>query len=180
AVALGPDGKVYVPPAWDRYAIDVLTPDGEHVCTIEREFQNRQRTETELRRVNAIFDASARASGVQQEREIEPCPQVISDLHVDATGRLWVQHSRSDEDRPAGIMMSYDLFDANGSYLREVHIACEGDSSLDGLVWLNDGRVLLIKGLVLAQLAQTDLGNVALGEEAESSNMEIICCRAVE
>jgi hypothetical protein len=177
ASAVGPDGRVYVPQAWERYAIEVFHPDGTLQQVIEREFENRARTEEELRRVNALFDASDRNIPYEVTREIEPCNPAIAAMHVDADGNLWVQHSRSGEDQPMGTMLTLDLFDPTGHYQQEVAIACEGDPEYDGLEFLPDGRVLLIKGYVLAGMARTDLGSVPLGEEEESSAMEIICCR---
>lgn len=179
ALALEPDGRVYVGQAWDRYAVEVYQPDGELERIITRDFENRKRTEDELRRVNALFDASARNNPYGETREIEPCPPVISGLHVDSEHRLWVLHSRSAEQLPPGIMQSYDLFDAGGRYLREVYVPCEGDPDYDGLEFLPDDRVLLIKGLVLAGTAQSDLGSIPLGEEDETGNMEFVCYRVV-
>jgi hypothetical protein len=181
ALALGPDGRVYVAQAWDRYAIAVYAPDGTLERVVTRRFENRKRTADELRRINALFDASAANNQLNETREIEPCPQVIQDLHVDEEGHLWVLHSRSSEDLPAGTMQSYDLFDTAGRYVRRVDVACvEGDPELDGLELLPDGRVLLLKGMVLAGTAQSDLGSIPLGEDNESSNMEFVCYRVVE
>lgn len=180
ALALGPDGKVYVPQAWDSYTIMVYRPDGTLERIISRTFENRKRSEQELRRVNALFDASARNNPYNETREIEPCPQVVNGLHVDDAGRLWVLHSRSSENMPAGVMQCYDLFDANGKYLQQVFVACDGDPDYDGLQLLPNGRILLMKGLALASMAQSDLGNIPLGEDAESSNMEFVCYQVVE
>ena len=177
ANAVGPDGRVYAPQAWDRYAIEVFLPDGTLDRVIEREFENRKRTEQELRRINALFDASESNIPYEVSRKIEPSPAVVSGLHVDPAGNLWVLHSRSAEECPAGVMQTYDLFDPTGRYLRQVAIACEGDPEYDGIEFLDDGRVLLIKGYVEAGMARSDLGSVPLGEEEESSPMEIICCR---
>jgi hypothetical protein len=179
-LALGPDGKVYVPHDWDSYSVMVYRPDGTLARIITRTFENRKRTEQELRRVNALFDASARNNPYNETREIEPRPQVINGLHVDNAGRLWVLHSRSSENLPEGVMQCYDLFDANGSYLQQVFVVCDGHPDYDGLQLLPDGRVLLMKGLVLASMAQSDLGNIPLGEDEESSNMEFVCYRISE
>lgn len=178
--AVGPDGRVYASAAWDRYAIEVYSADGSPERVIEREFNNRKRTEQELRRVNALYDASDRNSPYESTRDIEPSPPVISDLHVYPDGMLWVLHSRSAEDRPDGVMQTYDVFDGNGRYVQEVSVACEGNPEFDGLEFLADGRVLLIKGYVLAAMARSDLGNVPLGEDEESSQIEIICCRMID
>ncbi|MCK4413852.1 MAG: hypothetical protein KAY32_09925 [Candidatus Eisenbacteria sp.] len=177
ALALGPDGRVYVGQAWDRYAVEVYHPDGTLERVITRAFENRKRTKDELRRVNALFDASARNNPYGETREVEPSPPVIAGLHVDNDGRLWVLHSRGAENLPQGIMQSYDLFDADGRYSRRVHVACDGDPDYDGLTLLPDGRILLIKGLVLAGTAQSDLGSIPLGEEEEAGNMEFVCYR---
>ncbi len=177
ANAVGPDGRVYAAQAWDRYAIDVFRPDGERERVIEREFENRPRTEDELKRIHALFDASDRNIPYEVTREIESAPPVITSLRVDDQGILWVEHSRSSEAGPAGAMVTYDLFDAEGRYLRAVSIVCEGDPESDGLEFLSDGRVLLIKGYGLAGMARTDLGSVALGEEEETPPLEVICCR---
>jgi len=175
---LGPDGRVYAAQDWDRYAIEVYRPEGSLERVIEREFENRKRTEIELRRINALFDASDRNIPVKVTRKIEPRPQVISALHVTDDGTLWVLHSRSIENRPAGVMQSYDTFDAAGRYLGVVAMACEGDPEADGLELLPDGRVLLIKEYALSAMGRTDLGSVPLGEEA-SGAIEIVCFRPV-
>jgi hypothetical protein len=177
ANTVGPDGRVYASRAWDEYAIEVFHPNGTLDRVIERAFENRRRTADELRRVNALFDASDRNIEYEVTREIEPDPMVIVQLHVDQDGSLWVQHSRSAENLPEGIMASYDRFDAEGRYLERLLIAGDGDPELDGLEFLPDGRVLLIKGYALAGMARTDLGSVALGEEAEADPMAVICCR---
>jgi len=179
ATAVGPDGRIYVPESWDRYAIEVLRPDGTLERVIEREFENRKRTEDELRRTHAIFEASARNNPYNETHEIEACPPAIADLRVDAEGTLWVLHSRSAEGRPAGVMQTYDLFGPDGRYQRQVAIACDADPDMDGLEFLGDDRVLLIKGYALAAAGRTDLGSVPLGEEGEPEPQEIICCRMV-
>ena len=180
ALALGPDGKIYVAQDWNRYAVAVYRRTGALERVVARPFTNRKRTEQELRRINALFDASARNNPYGETREIEPCPPAITSLYVDAQDRLWVQHSRSGEDLPPGVMQAYDLFDPHGRYLRRVLVACEGNPEYDGLQFLPDGRVLLIKGLVLAGMAQSDLGSIPLGEAEDSGNMEFICYRSVE
>jgi hypothetical protein len=168
-----------VPESWDRYAVEVFDPDGTLDRVIELEFENRDRTDDEMRRVRALFEASRRNTPYEVTYELEPKPPAIAGLHVDGDGCLWVASSRAAEDRPEGVMLTYDVFDPDGRFKEKVAIACEGDPDLDGLEFLPDGRVLLIKGYVLAGMARTDQGNVPLGEEEESGPMEIICCRIV-
>jgi len=175
AHAVGPDGRVYATADWNRYAVEIYAPDGELERVVERAFENRSRSEDELRRINALFDANERNIPFPVGREVEPNPAVIAGLAVDPAGRLWVLHSRSAEDRAPGVMQTYDVYGPNGDFLERVALACEGDPARDGLVFLDDGRILLIKGFVEAGMARTDLGNVPLGEEEEAAPMEIVC-----
>ncbi len=177
ASAVGPDGRVYFPQDWDRYAIEVRSPDGSLDRIITRSFENRPRTEDELRRVNAVFDASAANTPYKMTRRIEANPAVIEGLHVDHEGQLWVLHSRSAEDLPDGVVQAYDVFSPDGHYLYVAHLACEGRADQDGFEFLPDGRVLLIKGQTLSAMARTDLGSVPLGEEEEIPPIEIVCLR---
>ena len=72
------------------------------------------------------------------------------------------------------------MFDADGTWLRELHVRAEADRDHDGLIFLDDGRVLLIKGLQLARLtASGNGGNV--GDETDGATaLEVICCRLVD
>lgn len=175
ASAVGPDGRVYFPQAWDRYAIEVRHADGGVDGVIERAFANRMRTEDELRRISALYDPSTESTPFEVRRVIEPQPAVIAGLEVMARGDLWVLHSRSGEGFPAGIMQRCDVFDPEGRYLREVFPACEGDAELDGIEFLGDGRLLLIKAASFSAMARTDLGSVPLDGEEEVPPIEIIC-----
>jgi hypothetical protein len=144
---------------------------------IERDLDNRPRTERELRRLRTVFEATGRATGLEVEIEIAPRNQMIVAMFVDNENRLWVQHARSGDNPPDGVLTSYDLFDASGRYLHEVHFACEGNAAYDGLEILPDGRALLIKGYVLAQWETFDTSAVNWGEEEDTGAMEVICYR---
>ncbi len=177
ANAVGPDGRVFVPRDRDTYAIEVYGADGTPELVIEREFDNRPRTKREMRRFRTVFEANLRDSGLQIECVIEPRNPAIDHMFVDAEHRLWVKHARSSDDLPAGVLLKYDLFDAAGRYLHEVHLACDGDAAFDDFAFLTDGRVLLIKGYVLAQWETFDTAAVNWDEDEDSGPMEVICYR---
>jgi hypothetical protein len=180
ANAIGPDGRIYAPRSRDAYVIDVYLPDGTLERVIEREFDNRPRTARETRRIEAVFNAAARQIPGEIVPVIEPANPVIAGLSVDEGGDLWVKHSRSGDDRPPGVLLTYDRFDPTGRYVQAVSIACEGDPAYDDLEFLPDGRVLLIKGYVLAQWSAFDFGTVDWDDDEETAEMEIVCCRMAE
>ncbi len=175
--AIGPNGRIYAPRSRDLYVIDVYNPDGTLERVIEREFDNRPRTPRERRRLEAIFGSAARQIPREVSLVIEPANPVIAGLFVDANGNLWVKHSRSGDERPAGVLQTYDLFDPDGRYLQKVSIACEGDPLYDDLEFLTDGRVLLVKGHVLAFWSAFDFGTVDWDDEEDVSPPEVICYR---
>ena len=92
---------------------------------------------------------------------------------------MWVQHSRSNRDLPDGTFLSLDLYDNAGNWQREVRLNCEGNSVSDGVRFLRDGRILLIKGFVVARLACLGSGVATLGED-ETEVIEIVCYRLPE
>jgi len=178
--ALGPDGYLYFARDWREYAIEVVTPDGTLKHVITRKFTTLQRTEKEKDRVNELFEVQAEQMPFPITWQIEPTEQFVSGLRVDSSGTLWVSHNRSEHDLPAGIFTSFDTFNAQGQWQQVVHIACEGDPDYDGLIFLNDDRVLLVKGLVLAALTATGSQGAVFEEDGGAQEMEVICCRMVD
>jgi len=176
AHAIGPDGRIYTPRSRDEYIIEVYNPDGDLEQVIEREFNNRDRTSRETNRIKAVFAAASRQVPGELNGIVEPKNPVIASLFVDNNHRLWVQSSHSADNLPDGAFMTYDIFDADGRFDQQISVFCEGDPAYDELKFLPDGRVLLIKGLVLARWSAFDFGTVDWGEEEdEMSSMEIIC-----
>ena len=90
-----------------------------------------------------------------------------------------VAHSRSGLDLPEGVFSRYDVFDPDGRWRHELHVRCEANGDHDGLIFLDDGRVLLVKGLQLARLTASGNGGTVGEEEDGATAIEVICCRLV-
>ena len=181
ASALGPDGRVYAPRERDRYEVAVFNPDGTVDHVIERpDFETWQRDDRDTRRILALFHSWASPNPeTWPEFDLETTERAISALHIDGQGRLWVQHSRSNRDQPADTFLTLDLYDRAGRWQREVSLACEGNAISDGIRFLGDGRVLLIKGFVVARLACLGGASASFGED-DSETVEIVCYRLPE
>jgi len=176
ASALGPDGRVYTPADREKYAINVFLPDGTLKHVIERPgFKTWKRNNLDTRRITALFESWAGANPDTWPRfDLKKTDRAINALHVDGQGRLWVQHSRSNRDLPEGVFLSLDLYDPQGRWLQEVQLKCEGNPVSDGIRFLRDGRILLIRGFVVARLACLGSGSATLGED-DTESIEIIC-----
>jgi hypothetical protein len=179
AATVGPDGRVYLAPTWDQYWIEIHDPEGTHVLTVTRDFENPARDQQTLDRINALFEEQDRALPFRITWEVEPCDQTVGELIVTREGNLLVAHSRSGRDLPPGVFTRYDVFDSQGRWRHELHIRCDADRDHDGLIFLDDGRVLLVKGLQLARLTASGNGGT-VGEETDgAAAIEVICCRLV-
>lgn len=175
AIAAGPDGRLFSATDWEEYAVTIYHPDGSIDRVIERDYENRRRTELETARIRGVFD-SWTIGRAEVPYEIMPVPPAVTGLQVSADNQLWVQTSLSGLDQPEGVFMTYDVFDSQGHFTKQLAVRCEGNPEDDGLFLLNEDTAILIKGYQLAFFAV--MGRVAVEDEDESAaNMEMICYR---
>ncbi len=178
--AVGPDGRLYIVTSRDDYAVEIYLPDGTLERVVKRKFESQPRDARDRRRMQAMVNAWYSELPVEVKCTFAKHEPVISELFVSEDGTLWVQHNHSGRDQPGGVLLTYDTFDPAGNYLQQVSVACDGDPAYDGLRFLGDGRVLLIKGYVLARWASLSPGARADFGEEEAGQMEVVYCRLVE
>jgi len=175
AHALGPDGRVYALRDRNEYLIDVFAPDGTLERSISRRFEPVARSQREKDRINELFEVQDRNLPFDITWEIEQYEQAVNGIFVDLEGQLWVEHARSSMDQPPGVLTTYDVFGVDGQWLEEVSVACGGDPAYDGILPLEDGRLLLVKGLVLARLTASGSQGAVFDEEGGDAAQEVIC-----
>jgi hypothetical protein len=177
AHTVGPDGLVYLTPERDEYRIDVHAAAGELLRTITRTFDNPERDQQTLDRMNALFAEQDRALPFRITWEVSPVDAAVSGLHVTGEGELLVSHARSGRDLPEGVFTRYDVFDPQGRWRHQLDVRCHASVDHDGLIWLDDGRVLLVRGLQLARLTASGNGGQVTDEDDGAWSIEVICCR---
>ena len=180
ANAVGPDGRVYAAPDRDAYRINVYAPDGTLERVIEREYTSRKRTAEDKKRIRNLFEGAFGQVPFEVKVTISDIDSDINwlsrSLQVDAQGDLWVLSSRGIREQPAGILATYDVFTPDGTFDRQVQVACEGSGDRDGVFLLGDERLLVIRGYVDATASM--LGGAPADEDEdgdEAAPMEIIC-----
>lgn len=181
ANAVGPDGRVYAAPDRGAYRINVYATDGSLERIIEREYESWTRTAEERAWFEALLGGAFRNLPFEANLKICDTESDISWLtrgvQVTEDGELWILPSRGTREQPAGVAATFDVFDRDGKFDRQVQVACpEGDATEDGIFLLGDGRLLLIKGYVDA-MAATFGGAVEEDEDEEAVPMELICYR---
>jgi hypothetical protein len=174
--AVGPGGRVYAAAERDRYRIEVFDPAGRRTRVIEREYEPRRRSPSEIERARShVGPMRRRGRGPAPEIEVAACDPVINYLRVSSGGQLWVLHSRSHRDQPAGIMQTYDIFDGAGRYVRKVAVSCEGDGLEDRLFFTGGDRAVLVRGLQDAREAMRPAAEEEGEAEEEAPPLTVIC-----
>ena len=176
--ALGQDGRVYVGPARNEYAIDVYGPRGDHQKTITRKYESWKRTSAETERARELMMPFRRRNRNSINIVVEATERDILSMRVDPEGRLWVLPSRGIQEQEEGIHSTWDVFDDSGTFVSQVAFACEGDSQKDTLFFPGGGLAVLVREHAEAMFAFLGRGadNPAdEDEDTEARPLEVIC-----
>ncbi|MBN2170953.1 MAG: hypothetical protein JW819_06520 [Candidatus Krumholzibacteriota bacterium] len=170
----GDDGTVYAMETWGEYAISAWPPGGgKRIVT--RDLPARRRTDAELDEVREIMQVFI--NHFQGSRPVlsETAPRVFS-YYVLPGGSLWVQNDRTLQDLPAGALGVFDVFDAQGRFVRQVTLTGEGHPRRDALAFLG-GRLFVLKGSLEAAVAAEGGGADVAEAGSEAEAMSVICYR---
>lgn len=180
ANCVGPDGRVYTAPRRDQYAIEVYSPSGTLDRVIKREYQHCRRSPAEKKRLYDSLDSLLRALPMPYSIVIEDYDYDIMALQggvrVRSDGTLWVLPSRGVHDQADGVMLTFDVFDPDGHFQKQVSMQCDHDGLWDGFFFAGEDRAVVVTRQVEAIAAQYGDGASVLPEE-EGSAMEVICYR---
>jgi len=170
---VGFDGRVYACTSYDNYAISIWRPDGTLDRVVERAYTHRKRTEREIEIVNQLMGLFA--------NQIPNCTVNITDftkdienIFVREDGNLWVLNSNGSRDYPEGTMGTFDVFDKDGHFVRQVTLQGEGNPRTDGYYFVQD-RLYVVTDLLQAAISLQSGGqSFDLGDE-EPEPMSVIC-----
>ena len=169
--AVGADNHVYLNDEFDAYSIRVYDPSGDLVRTIQREYEHRERNAEEIE-INTPRMAIRQRGG--QRRDAEGIPSTtdrdIQALFARPDGTLWVLSSRGAYEQPDEILATFDVFGADGSFLRQVGLSGEGDFRDDGFHFVGD-RLFVTRGFRAAQRAERGEGD----EDEDAEPMSVKC-----
>lgn len=170
------DGKGRVVAATERneYLVTVLEPDGTIALTFGRHLKPWRRTETEKQEIRDALTVLRDGQRVQVEVHVEDAEPAIRAIHCRPDGETWVLTGRGAHDRPAGVMVTFDVFAENGRFVRQVELACPGDPEEDAIFFLGDDRLALVRGAVQAR--RNAFGG-SRGEEKEVPVHDLIVYR---
>jgi hypothetical protein len=170
----GSDGHVYASDNFDAYHIKVFKPDGTLERVIEREYESRVRSAEEIeentprvmiRRGNQSQSPEVKASDTDRD---------VQRIYPREDGTLWVLSSHGAFDAPEGAIATFDVFNAEGKFIRQVTLEGEGSYRGDGFHFVKD-RFYVVTGLRSARRAMFGAGEEDTDESEEDEPMGIIC-----
>jgi len=166
--ALAPNGHIYAALDRNRYQITELTTTGEPVRLIERDYEPRKRSQDEKDRVGSDMHVAVDGESIQFDRIVEDHDECILELKAMSDGSLWVLPPQGRYDQPEEIFETWDLFDSNGTFVKQVAIPLgreipEGTSFLVG-----HSLLVMVKGLNAGSSTE---------EDTAAEPLEVICYR---
>jgi len=181
--AAGADGRTYVAPDRDSYRIEVYAPDGRPELVIEREYEAPKRTEREYRNlVNMIETALSGLpfeATIVAERTTAAVAYMQRGIRVRDNGEIWALSGRGVRDQPEGVMATFDVFDHGGEFVRTVSLAGPDDGFADGVFFVGDDRVVVVKGYVESLAAQFGNGSTYSADDDSPESPYVICYEMV-
>lgn len=144
---VAPDGRLYVVPRYDAYQVDIYGPDTVHQASLVREHDARVKTEAE--KEDQRNSMSMNINGMEPEItwKLQDTAQAIDAIQILDDGTLWVRDSHGRTEWPDEGRMTFGVFDAAGHLQREVTLDAPLPGEGNRLVLLDDGRVMMVKGL---------------------------------
>ncbi len=170
---VGWDGRVYAVTKYQGYNIHVWKKDGSLDRIIEVAHEARKRTQEETDLVRRIYEIFVRRLP-NGKLELSEYIQDIESIFSREDGSLWVLSGEGSRDNPDGSIGVFDVFDANGHFVRRVTMMGEGDPMTDGYYFVGD-RLYVVTDLLQAAISLQSGGeSFQIGEE-EPEPMAVIC-----
>jgi len=169
------DGRVIAVPELYEYAYNVYTTDGTIERTVKRAFKPYERDDQDRMLANTIMEGASAQFPFPIETEIEDIETPVAQLIAHASGEVWILNARGARNQPDGVLATYDVFDDEGHFDRQVRINCPGDGRKDGLFFVGGDRLLVVHGLVDALSSQFGGGAGETEGEEEPQPIELVC-----
>jgi hypothetical protein len=170
------DGTVYVVPVFGEYEIHIFRPDGTPGRIVKRRFEHLKRTAEEMEEQKSRF--VIRGPTVEPKITVSEYHPDIARIYPRADGTFWILTSRGRREIPEGALGVFDVFDAQGRFLRPVTLMGQGDPVEDAYFLIGD-RLYVVTGFAQATRAMHAMDDRSKREEEEIAEdlmpMEVIC-----
>jgi hypothetical protein len=169
------DGRVVACVPRNSYELTVYAPDGTIERIIERPYVSWKRDERAVARADAQLRGQMRQFPPDTPYEALDTEADVAELTVHPDGTIWILTSRAVWEPKPGVLFTYDVFDREGDFIKQVDVVGDGSSTADLLFFAPNGNVFRVTGFQEALIAA--LGGFASDAEEEAAPMEVICYR---
>lgn len=138
------DGRIVVYPDPRSYEMRIYGTDGAKQQIIRRDYTSVRRPEKELEAARKQADQMRERFGGQLEMEVQEMADDISRVIARPGGELWVANSHGSQDRQEQTLGWFDVYDADGHYVRRLCIEADYDPDRDNYA-LYDDRLFIFK-----------------------------------
>ena len=170
---VGMNGSVFTSDDFDAYRIQVWNPDGTVERVIEREYAHRERSEKEIKRSTPVVRLRRGNQSQSPDVKGSKTDRDVQQIFPRGNGDLWVLSSRGAFDVAPGVIATFDVYDKNGKFTRQLTFNGKGSYAEDGLHIVND-RLYVVTGLRSARRAQIGEGEGS-EDDADDEPMGVIC-----
>ncbi|MFQ5512504.1 MAG: 6-bladed beta-propeller [Candidatus Krumholzibacteriia bacterium] len=167
-------GRVYTSDDFDAYSISVFNAAGELERVIEREYESRNRSAAEMEQNTPRLMIRRGNRTERPESRVSKTDRDIQRIFAREDGTLWVLSSRGGFDAPEGTIATFDVFDRDGRFARQVSLRGQGSFVDDGFHLVRN-RLYVVTGLRSAQRAMFGGDDEEKEEITDAEPMSIIC-----
>jgi hypothetical protein len=176
--AASANGVLFLSDDFDAYRIKRCNPAGQVERVYERAYEHRARSQNEIEdnKPQVRFRTSGGAVH-RPESSASPTDRDIVRLFARDDGSLWVLSSHGAFDGTKGTLVTLDVFDADGRFVRQAALVAEGSFRDDGIVIAGDNLFVVrqLRSAERAMNAAEDDASTASDEDAEP--MSVVCYR---
>jgi len=171
---VGPADNLYAAEEYLDYAISVWDSEGNKKRVITREYEHWNRTDAQKEEMHDLFDALLQNQLPQYKIEISPHDPDITSIYPREDGTMWVLSSHGTRNLSEGTMGTFDVFDSEGRFIRQVTLMGEGEPIKDSYFFLGD-RLFVVTDALEANIASRGGRRGAEADEVEPEPIAIIC-----
>lgn len=172
--AVADDGRVMGCPEHGPYLVKVWNPDGSVDRIIHTEHQRHKRSQAEIDRITSIYEVFTRQAP-NSTLKIGEHDKAINSIYTRGN-QLWVLGSAGSRQIAQGTIGTFDVYDKQGRFTKQVTLKGEGNAQEDGYFFVDD-RLYVVTQLVDAAVAMQGGGAEEAEEADDAVPMEVICYR---
>jgi hypothetical protein len=170
----GSNGSVYLCEDFDTYKIQVFNADGTPKHVIEREFELRVRSKEEKEKRGPRIAIRTDGGDVKTTMKKSKTDRTVLAVYPQDNGDVWVLSSRGAFDTEEGEIATFDVFDAEGKFARQLTLKGEGNFDDDGFYFAGDNFFVLL-GQSSARDAEMGGNGTEEDDGEEAVPMSVVC-----